>query len=523
VLGSEMTANTLDRALTAAIALACGWPLFAFSMTHYLPLVDNDEVIYFLQVKTFLAHGFNGGNFFLNDKIPASRIHFGLHGPAFITLYGLFARVIGWHNYSPYVVNLLIFLAALLLLRLSLRSQPAARVVVALFVLTHGYFFLFLPSMMQESFHISVAILMAAVWKFARDRQSGIAWTALFVLTFMAMLTRYTWGLTLPFFVFSFLQQCRPDRSRRLAAGVADGTAAVIASVILTYAAMRLWVFWTAPASVNAQTLPAISMVKAFENLKALFSFEGINVFAKYPLFFRVSTWVLLGGLAAATLFARSAASRVAAVYSLGLLAVAMLAQALFYTVDGYRDFRVLAGFHALAGLAFFSRVELSGASLDPRARGVAVAAVVVFAALNFQFTVEGARLRYSVEWQRSKGVDADRSAKLLFAAIADHMAVAPEDTSFCKTIYGPVDLTSDPRLIHLPLGFGFSAIVPTEPDKLPPLRGKYALLGSASSPMKNLFDVSPDWRLVGGFGQYCLYRSTVNCQDSGRFAEGTP
>jgi hypothetical protein len=514
-----MTANALNRALTASIGILCGWPLFALSMKHYLPLIDNDEVIYFLQVKTFLVHGFNGGNFFLNDQVPASRIHFGLHGPAFITLYGLFARVIGWHNYSPYVVNLVIFLAAWLLLSLSLRSQASKRVVVALFVLTHGYFFLFLPSMMEESFQLSVAVLLAALWNLARERQGGMAWTALFVVTFIAMLTRYTWGLTLPFFIFSFLQQ---RRSGRLAA-LAGGIVAVTAGAILTYGAMRLWVFWTAPASVNAPTLPMVSMMEAFRNLKALFSLTAIDVFASHPLYFRVSTWVLLGAFSAVALFARSAASRVAAAYSLGLLALPMMAQALFYIVDGYRDFRVLAGFHALAGLAFLSRAELPVAGMHPRIRAVAVAAVVVLIAVNIGLAWEGARARYQLAWQRAAGTTVDRSAQVLFATTGSHMQTAPEDTSFCKTVYGPVNVTGDPRLIHLPLGFGFSAVVPTEPDKLPRLRGKYALLYSASSPMKSLFDTSPDWQLVGRFDRFCLYRSTVNCQDSGRFAERSP
>src|SRR3954451_15942096 len=99
----RLTSNSVSVVLAATVGLVCVWPLFAFSMTHYLPLIDNDEVICFLEIKAFLVHGLtSAGNFFINDQIPASRIHSGLHGPAFVALYGLFARVIGWHNYSPY-------------------------------------------------------------------------------------------------------------------------------------------------------------------------------------------------------------------------------------------------------------------------------------------------------------------------------------------------------------------------------------------------------------------------------------
>jgi hypothetical protein len=514
---NRRTLAIVSHILAASIIAVCAWPIFVFSMKHYLPLIDNDEVIYFLEIKTFVTHGFNGGNFFINDQVPASRIHSGLHGPAFTAIYGTFARAIGWQNYSPYTINLLIFSASWLLLIFSLRAQPQRRIAVAVFILLHGYFFLFLPSLMQESFHISAAISMAALWKIALDRKSAAAWTGLFLVTLIAMLTRYTWGLTLPVFVHSFLQQRSAGTSTTLLGRLAVLSVSIFIGGTLTYLAAKLWVYWTEPASVIAQAISTKPVPDALNNLRALFSFQAINVFGKYPLYFRVSSWMLLVSFASAVLFARSAPSRDAARYSLVLMSLPMVVQSLFYIVDGYRDFRILAGFHALAGLTFLTRVDLRSLGAHPRIRLLATAAGLVLVAVNAQLTVAGGRSRYQVDWQRSKGSDVDRSAMLLFAAMANHMQVAPEDTSFCKTLYGPINMTADPRIIHLPLGFAFSAVLPVQPDTLPPLKGKYALLYNAPSPFNDLVDASHDWRLLGSFDRYRLYRSTVHCPETRR------
>jgi len=226
---------------------------------------------------------------------------------------------------------------------------------------------------------------------------------------------------------------------------------------------------------------------------------------------------VLLGSFAVAALFARSAASRDAATYSLLLLALPMIVQSLFYIVDGYRDFRILAGFHALAGLTFLTQCDLPSTGVHPRIRLAWVAVVLMLVAVNFQLTIEGGRSRYQLDWQHAEGSEVDRSARLVFATMASHMRLAPEDTSYCKTVYGPINMTGDPRIIHLPLGFAFSAVLPVQADRLPPLKGKYALVYNAPSPFNDLVDASHDWGLVGSFERYRLYQSTVNCMDTRR------
>jgi hypothetical protein len=513
LIDDRVSAN-VSRLVVASVYLLTAWPLFVFTMRHYLPVIDNDEVGYFLQIKTFVAHGFNGGNFFLNDQLPASRIHFGLHGPAFITIYGLLAWIVGWRNESAYIANLLIFLPSWFFLLTTLGRDPARRIAVSLFALAHGYFFLFLPSVMQESFQISVAILMAALWTIASERRSAWAWTGLFGLTGIAMLTRYTWGLALPMFFYSWLRQRIPSQSGRAFFQIGLGLISMLAGATLMYAARQLWMFWAEPAFAEAQGLSLHSIPAILANVRALFSFHTEGAFERFPLYIRASGWVLFVIFAAVATFARTARNREAAAYSFLLLAVPMAALATYYMVDGYRDFRVLAGFHALAGLSFLARADLDWAAMRPTIRATAAVAVAAAIAINVLLVSEAARSRYQLEWQRAEGREVDLAAARLFATIGGHMQFVPADSNYCKTVYGPIDVLDDPRLIHLPQGFAFSVIMPTQPDTLPTLKGKYALFHSTPSRMKTLIDASPEWRLLGSFDRYALYRSTSSCPD---------
>ena len=193
--------------LVAVVVALCAWPVAIFSMKHYLPEVDNDEVMYFLLVKVFRSQGFHGGYSFVNDRIPASSIHFDMHGPGTVLLYSQLARLVGWTNYSPYLANLLLFVPSWGLLAYALRRRPENQIAAAAFVLANGYLFTVLPSAMQESFHISVAIAAAALWFIAVDRESRAAWIGLGVLLAAAILVRYSWTMAVPVVVFSFLMQ----------------------------------------------------------------------------------------------------------------------------------------------------------------------------------------------------------------------------------------------------------------------------------------------------------------------------
>jgi hypothetical protein len=145
----------------------------------------------------------------------------------------------------------------------------------------------------------------------------------------------------------------------------------------------------------------------------------------------------------------------------------------MFSAVDGNKDFRTLAPAHALAGLVFITHAD---ALWDRRRRNRA--GVTAFAAflmtLNGVLTVHAVETKYSQNWNHQMAA-IDESGKTAFGALSPYFESNVEDSAFCKTVYGDVEVVSDPRIIYLPGRFSLSMVEP-ELKQLPPLRGKYAL-----------------------------------------------
>src|SRR5262249_19105011 len=144
--------------------------------------------------------------------------------------------------------NLLFLVPGWLLLQFATRRRPANQTAVSLFVLLHAYFYLFLPSMMEESFHISVAILIVALWSLALDRRSRTAWTALWLVVALATAVRMTWGLTVPVLAFSMFRQRYGTADLFTMKNAMLAAAASAAGGVCTLAAVGLWRSWALPA-----------------------------------------------------------------------------------------------------------------------------------------------------------------------------------------------------------------------------------------------------------------------------------
>jgi hypothetical protein len=515
--------RAVAAALIGLVILVCAWPLAAFSMKHYLPEVDNDEVMYFLLVKVFRSQGFHGGYSFVNDRIPKSPVHFDAHGPGTVLVFSSLAPLVGWTNYSPYLANLLMFVTSWLLLAYALRRRPDNQIAVACFVLANGYFFMFLPSAMQESFHISVAIAAAALWYVAVERDQPIAWLGLGVLLFAASLVRYSWAVVIPCAVFSFVTQ-RAGLRRGTARWVIAAAAALAAGAIAAVAAVKLLLWWAVPPVPSggaAFSVPRIAegfdASRLLANLSALVHFRMMPMFADYPKFFVVSVAILFVVLAVAAVRADSDRTRTAALYAIAILLFSSAAQLLFSEVDGYRELRLLSPAHALAGVIFFSFADLRFDAWAPGTKEIAAAAVIVLVIVNFLFAREGLERKYWSNW-RYQTPAIDRDGQMVFTALAPHFDFHPDDSSFCKTVYGDSEVLADPRLIYLPDGFALSVVEPDTEGRLPQVRGKYALVKKPGPDLRQAFDWvvafsrSSRWRRLASVEDITLFRSTVNC-----------
>jgi hypothetical protein len=513
--------RTAAAGLILLVIALCAWPVAAFSMRHYLPEVDNDEVMYFLVVKAIRSQGLHAGYSFVNDRIPASPVHFDAHGPGTVPIYVALSSLVGWTNSSPYLANLLMFVASWLLLAYALRRRPDNQIAVAVFVLVNGYFFMFLPSAMQESFHVSVAIAAAALWLMALDENSIAAWIGLSVLLAVAIVVRYSWSLVVPVLVFSFVAR-RSWTSRSPARLLAAAAVAAAAGAIVTIAAVRLTTWWALAPSpgTGGFSLPRIAEgfdpSKAQANVSALLHFRLHGAFGGYVGYFVVVVAVTLVMFVAAAVRGRDARTREAAVYATLILAASIGAHLLFSEVDGYRELRLVAPAHALAGLAFLSFADPKLDAWSNGATELTVGVVLLVIMLNALFTREGLERKYWANW-RYQTEAIDRDGQMIFAALTPRFDVHPDDSSFCKTVYGDSEVLADPRLIYLPDGFALSVVEP-DAGQLPRVRGKYALVKTPGPDLRQAFDWtvafsrSNDWRRLAAVEDIALFRSTVNC-----------
>jgi hypothetical protein len=473
----------IAAALVLLVVVLCAWPVAAFSMKHYLPEVDNDELMYFLLVKTFRSQGLHTGYSFTNDRVPAGPIHFNIQGPGTVPLYGQLSRLVGWTNYSPYLANLLLFVPSWLLFAYALRRHPHRQIAASVFVLANGYFFMFLPSMMQESFHLSVAIAMAALWLMAIERKSPWAWSALLVLTLAAMLVRYSWAVVLPCFLFSFVMQRTRTWSmwRRV---LVSGLISLVGGAIATDIAVTLLVGWAlppAPAPQTAFSVPNVALgfstARLVVNLKAVAQLKSMGMFADYPRYFLATVIATLAVFLPVALLAnRDTRARAAAAWGFLILGGAVSAQVMFYTIDGWRDFRVLLPVHAFAGLMFFSRVDLAWDRWTRRTRAAVVSAAILLIAGNAMWPAKALRKGYWLNWSGNMPA-IDEAGRDDFARLAPYLEASHGDSAFCKTVYANGELWGDARLAHMPDIFAVSAVEEERPGQVPPLRGKYALI----------------------------------------------
>ena len=75
----------------------------------------SDAIMYWHQIKTFVAVGFSGGYYTVGEEAAAASFtHFYAWGPWYIALYGLIGKVVGWNLWSPMLFDVAAVTLALL-------------------------------------------------------------------------------------------------------------------------------------------------------------------------------------------------------------------------------------------------------------------------------------------------------------------------------------------------------------------------------------------------------------------------
>src|SRR3972149_3943307 len=152
-------------------------PLLFFGKTIFAFVPNSsDEIIYWREINTFVDYGFGGGQYSTNEE-PAqfAGTPFGSHGPAFAILYGSLGKLFGWGENSAIFIHLLLVPIVLLITAKIVKLNSKQLLVLALLLATWWPLQLYIPSNMQEVLHMSMAILLAALfYKFLTEKKNKL-------------------------------------------------------------------------------------------------------------------------------------------------------------------------------------------------------------------------------------------------------------------------------------------------------------------------------------------------------------
>ena len=162
---------------------------------------ETDAVMYWHQIKTFVAVGFSGGYYTIGEQAaPASFTHFYAWGPWYIALYGLIGKVTGWSQWSPMLFDAVAVTLALVGGLLLIRPNIGRLALMLIVLLTYWPLHLYLPLAMQEPFHHAVAIMLAGIFYRLLVHEGKVPLRLLgaaLVVILGAALVRPTWALLL--------------------------------------------------------------------------------------------------------------------------------------------------------------------------------------------------------------------------------------------------------------------------------------------------------------------------------------
>lgn len=218
--GSDKTPSALAPATLKILSLcfALGAPLLAFCgmlfLLHYdldtfAPASPNDEVVYYLQVQSYVEHGLSGGRFGVSESpAPLAWLRTGVHGPVYPVLYGTLGRLFGHSYTSGLWYHVMMLTTAVALYVALLRPDAGHLALLASIVLTYWPSYRSMFSWMQEPLHFAVAIVVAGGFgailsERAYTRRYPFRIAAVALLAGASML-RVSWALMLPPLLVSF-------------------------------------------------------------------------------------------------------------------------------------------------------------------------------------------------------------------------------------------------------------------------------------------------------------------------------
>ena len=427
--------------------------------------VASDAIMYWHQIKTFVAVSFSGGYYTLGEEAAAASFtHFYAWGPWYIALYGLIGKAVGWNLWSPMLFDAAAVTLALLGGLLLIRPNPRQLVLVLLVLLTYWPLHLFLPRAMQEPIHYAVAILLAGIFYRLVVQEGAVPHRLLgaaLVMIVGAALMRPTWALLLLPLVTIVVEKrphvraTRGSRFRQVFCGWPFLTAcAVIAGIFL----LSRYVAAPYPNRlVSDVDLLLKSPIDGLQNLVAVSTAKGMTYLwpdVENPLWLLLR-YQVLGIILWMTVLAFRRrgndagqgapgrppwrrAERLTHILNLGLIVLLVL---MLWEVGWWMDYRVVAP-HLLLSLLLLAACG----------RGRVVAVMVLAGLL-----VTPSFLADYKEMARRQFTDERARIDAFAAQTAGTLVYQPQGDPWCNTILLPQRTAFHPESLAIPAGIGIS------------------------------------------------------------------
>ncbi|HLO15851.1 MAG TPA: hypothetical protein VK206_13545, partial [Anaerolineales bacterium] len=220
------------------IGIICSYIYFGLnaSLLDYRPYSSwEDEIAYWLRIRSFSHVGFNAGYHSLNELIaPATFNHYGEGSPLDIYLYGSIARLVGWSSQLPILINFVILALAIYLFIYVTRLEPLQIIFTGLIAVVTWPILSYLPMTTHETLNQAIGFILAIVFlKLLTNREqlSRPVRISFVVLVYLAALIRLSWGLLLIPVVFYSLDG---RISRRAFVGVLLGLGLYLSATLIT-------------------------------------------------------------------------------------------------------------------------------------------------------------------------------------------------------------------------------------------------------------------------------------------------
>lgn len=228
--------RTIVVLLPVAVICLVIYFVLGSKFTNYGPYSFwNDEVAYWVWLRSFVYSGFNSGYNAPNELLPVFEYsRYGEASPFYIYIYGSIGKLIGWFPELPILINFALLTVAICLFMYMIKLDNWQVVFTGLVVMLTWPVLIYLPLTTHETLNQVIGILLAiTLTKNLLVQKKLSIWSrvAFVVFVYLATLVRLSWGLML----FPVLFYCLNGNVwRRIILAVVLGGALYVSAVLLT-------------------------------------------------------------------------------------------------------------------------------------------------------------------------------------------------------------------------------------------------------------------------------------------------